>query len=261
MKWARLFRLKLLDYLIIIAILLFGLILFKFLYPNEQWINVAVNSNNNPFFVANSLKVGDFEKTSSGKKIAEVTKVQIFRSFQTADSKIAQKDIFLNAKILVKINSRSGEFEYKNKIIKVGTPIDFSFNSGQMTGKIVTLGGQKQEGRTDVILTLKMYSEWPWFADDLKIGDGETDGTGQRVLELISKDVAPAQMTTVGSGGETHLTTDPRKVDIIIRAKIKVQKIGEDLIFKGDQRIVKGDLFSSNAGNTLIKDALIESIE
>lgn len=261
MKWVRLFRLEPLDYLIVIAIILFGLILFKFLNPNEQWVNVTVNSNNNPFFVANSLKAGDLEKTSSGKKIAEITSVQIFNSPQTAGSTASQDDVFLNAKILVKINSRSGEYEYKNKIIKVGTQIDFSFNSGQMTGKIVTLGGQKKQDKTDMTVTLKMYDQWPWFADNLKIGEGEADGTGQKIFEVISKDVVPAAMTTVTSGGETRLTTNPRKVDITIRAIIKVQKVGDDLIFKGDQRIIKGDAFSFNVGSTIIRDALIENIE
>lgn len=261
MKWLHLRKLEPLDYLIVIVVFLFGVVLFKFLNPNEQWIDVAVNSNGVPFFQANSLKIGDIEQSSSGKKIAEITNIQIYNALLATGSKAAQNDVFLNAKILVHVNSRTGEYEYKNKIIKVGAQIDFSFSSAQISGKVYALGNKKNEEKIDKILTLKMYSQWPWYADTLQIGESETDGTGQKIAELVSKEVVPAQITTTTSGGETRLGTDPQKVDLTLKIKIKIRKIGEDLIYKRDNKIIKGDLFSFNAGNAQVKDALIENIE
>lgn len=252
-------KLRFLDYLIIISVILGAVILFRFFNPEEKWIDAKIFSNNVTIFQAQSLATGDIEKDSSGKKIAEITDVQIYDT-SNPEAVAANKDIFLTVRLLVDINPRSGELEYKNKIIKVGSPIELRFDKGLVTGRIGQLQGEEQKIETKLV-TFKLYDQWPWFAESIKEGSSEKDRDGKNNVEVISKKVESAEVTTTTQSGQTILTKDPRKVDITIKAKIKIQKIGDELIFRQDEKIAIGGVISFTVGNTKILDANIVEIE
>lgn len=212
---------------------------------------------NIPLFQAQSVKVGDIEKDSSGKKIAEIVNLQVY---DTPQSVVTKKDIYVKLRLLVKINSRSGELEYKNKIIKVGSPVEFRFNSGLIAGKIAELGGKEEKIEIKTI-TIKLYDQWPWFADSIEVGAGETDEKGEKIIKVLSKEVKPAEITVTTQNGQTVITTDLRKVDVTLTAKIQLANIKNQYVFRQDQRIIIGELISFNAGSTRIKDGYIVDIK
>lgn len=252
-------KLKIIDYLIIIAVILAGIIFFKFLNPEEKWVTATISANNLPYFQANALHVGDFEKDPNGKKIAEITSVQVYNTPQTL---VANKDIFLKIKLLVRISPRSKELQYKNKVIKIGSPIEFMFTSGYIPGKIADLGTDNQQRKLKTkIVSLRLYNQWPWFGDAIKIGEGEIGENGERISEIISKEIKPAEITTTTSEGQTLLQTDPRKVEIAIKMKMKVLETNGELIFRKDKTIIIGETMSFDAGDTRIDDAFIEKID
>lgn len=252
-------KLRLLDYLIIIVVALAGIVLFKFFNPEEKWITATISTNNVPFFQASALHIGDFEKDPTGKKIAEVLSVQ---AYTTPQNLTATKDIFTNVKLLARINPRNKELQYKNKIIKIGSPIEFLFTFGLLSGKIADLEGNNQQSHLETrILTLRLYSQWPWFADAIKIGEGEVGENGKKISEIISKDIKPAEVTTTTAGGQTLLQTDPRKVDVVVKMKVKILKTNQEYIFRKDKAIIIGEAMSFDAGDTRISDAFIEKVE
>lgn len=250
-------KLRFIDYLIICVVILGGFILFKFFNPEERWVDASIAVSNIPFFQVNAIHINDIEKDPSGEKIAEVLGIKVF---DTPQSRVANKDVSLEVKLLVNINSKTGEFEFKNKIIKVGSPIEFRFNNGYIKGVVATLGETKQKEETK-ILTIKLYNQWPWLADGIAIGESELGENGQKLVEVLSKDIKSAEITVTTSSGQTLIQTDPRKVDITLKIKVQVQKFNNDLLFRQDERVVVGENFSFNAGDTRIKDALIEKIE
>jgi hypothetical protein len=252
-------RLRFLDYLIILIVLLFGIIFFRFFNPDERWINAAVVANNIPFFQVNAFHVDDIEKDPSGEKIAEIAGIQIY---DTPKSLVANKDVFIRLKLLVRVNPRSGELEYKNKIIKIGSPIELRFNTGRINGKLAELSEKDQEEKLETkTLSLVLYEQWPWLADSIKVGDGEKYGSGQKIIEILSKEIRSAEVTVTTAGGETLKRIDPRKVDITLKVRIQAVRFGDQLIFRQDERVIIGELISFNAGNTRVKEALIEKIE
>ena len=252
-------KLRFLDYLIILIAILAIVLLYKFFNPEEKWTKVVVLSQNVPSFQANALKIGDTETDPSGKKIAEIADINIF---DIPSTPVSDKYVFLTINILTKVNSRSKELEYKNRIIKIGSKLEFSFNQGKIDGIISDLGEEIQKEVSETkVLTLKLYDEWPWFADSLKIGEGETDETGKKIIEIIDKEVQPAEMTVVTQNGETLLRTNPRKVDITLKVKVKIRKVKNELIFRKNTTILIGKYFSFTIGNTRVKDAPIINIE
>lgn len=259
-------RLRFLDYLIILAILLAGVVLFKFFNPQEQWIEVEVSARNIPYFQANAFDIGDLEKDSSGKKIAEIVDVQTYQVYDTyqigsRDIPNTNRDIFVRARILVKVNPRSGEFEYKNKIVKVGSPIELRFTKGLLSGRLTEFGDSGKEEIKSKLITFVLYDHWPWFADSIKIGEGEPGRNGQKSIEVVSKEVKPAEITVTTAGGETRRQIDPRKVDIRLKVKMEVQLVRGEIIFREVKQILVGETLSFNAGKTRIQDAYIEKIE
>lgn len=252
-------KLKPLDYLIIVVLLLFGFLLFKFFNPQERWVSAAVAADNIPLYQVNSLRVGNIEKSPSGGKIAEIIEVQVYDTPQTL---VANKDAFVRIRLLARVNPRNGELEYKNKIIKIGSPIEFRFNAGFISGKVAELEGVLQVRKTEPrVITVVLYGQWPWLAQSIKEGEGEKDERGGQILEVLAKEIELAEITVTTAGGETLKRIDPRKVDIILQMRIQTQVLGDQLIFRQDERLAIGELISFNAGKTRVKDALISSIE
>lgn len=249
-------KLTIVDYLIIIIVLLGVIILYKFFNPEQKWIDAVVLDNNIPIFQANSLKVGDIEKDPNGNKIASIEKLE---TFDTPNTQASNKDVFITLKLLVRVNPRSKEYEYKNKIIKVGAPIELRFNSGLVNGNISEL---ENISRNMVIktLTLKLYEQWPWFGDSIKVGSGEKDQNGEFLVQVLDKEVTPAQIVVNDASGNPLLKTDPQKVDITLKVKVQANLINNQIIFGRDKRIIVGELFSFNSGDTRIKDTNIIKI-
>lgn len=254
-------KLRILDYLILAIIILAGIILFRFINPEEKWITATISTTNIPLFQANALHVGDIEKDPNGKKIAEILDIQIFDA-TTPNSASSNKDVFVDVLLLARISPRSKEFQYKNKAIKIGTPIDLLFTSGFLSGKIADLEGDSQQKQLKIkIVTLQMYDQWPWLGEAIKIGEGTVEKNGEKISEIIEKVVRPAEVTTTTAEGQTLLQIDPRKVDIAIRMRVKVLEINDELIFRKDKAITIGETMSFDAGNTKIENAFIEKIE
>ncbi len=252
-------KLRPLDYLIIIVVILAGVILFKFFNPQEQWTDISVLTQNVTIYQANSLQKGDIEKSPTGEKIAQLLDIDIF---DTPDNPISNKDLFIRAKILAKVNNRSGDLEYKNKIIKIGSPIELRFNSGIIQGKILEMKNIGSQAATQTkIITAKLYDQWPWFAESLKAGDGEVNQNGEKIVELLEKEVKPAEITVTTAGGETLLRTDPRKTDLTLKVKMQVRAFENEWIFQKNKRLIAGETVSFNIGQTKVKNALIANIE
>lgn len=252
-------RLRLLDYLIIAIVILAGVILFRFFNPKEQWTDISVLVQNVTIFQANSLQKGDIEKSPTGEEIAQLLALDVF---DTPDTPASNKDLFLYAKILAKVNGRSGDLEYKNRIIKIGSPIELRFSSGIINGRVMEMGDVSQQVATESkTVTVNLYDQWPWLADSLKEGDSEVDQNGEKIVEVVEKEAKPAEITVTTAGGETLLRTDPGKVDIALKVKMQVRAFGDELVFQKDKKVIVGETISFNIGNVKVKDGLITNIE
>lgn len=252
-------KLKFLDFLLISVFMLAAVFLFQFFNPKEEWIDLSVYVTNIPVFQANSLSVGDVEKNPSGELIAQIERIETYSTQISPASSIitrdisVNKDVFVNVKILTKVNSRTGDFEYKNKPVKVGSQIEFRFNTGFISGKVVSFGNINEIEPEEKLITLVLYNQWSWFADSLKTDDVilDEDGDKEKIIAVISKTVNPTQVDPGQVG----------KVDIILKAKIKVQKFGDEFIFRRDERIAVGETISFTTGGTRVQDALIQKIQ
>ncbi len=247
-------KLKLLDYLIITVLILAILIGYQFFNPEEKWIEVSLRDNKVPLYQSSFLKKGDFELSPMGDKEAIVNDVSIYYN----DSKT--KALILNVKLKTKVNRRTKELEYKNKIIKVGSPIELSLNTGLFKGDIISFEGAIPLPTTR-LLTLRLFGQWPWFADSLQVGAGESIKDGSKIFEIISKEVTPAEIVVDTASGNRIITTDPQKVDITLLVKVQVRIIDGEAIYKQYKNLNIGENFYFNTGKTQVWEAVISNIE
>lgn len=257
-------KLKILDYLILTILFLIIIGAFIFFRTEKKWVPVLVLGQDMPLFQANSFHVGDIEKNASGKKIAEITKIE---SYDTAGQSIVQKDVFLETKILVNVNPKSGDYEYKNKPVKIGGTIDLRFNSVQLQfAKVIDIDDiDRYKNRQIKTITFKVYNQWDWFADSIHIGDKYKTNTEETIIEIISKETRPSEILVDEvdkSSGQVAKAVNPHKLDIILKTKINAYVISSDtLVIQRNKRIQIGSLFSFPIGNTIIQNALVTNIE
>lgn len=251
-------KLRFLDYIIILIVILALIVANKFFNPNEKWITVEMLDENLPISQTQSIRVGDIEKNPTGKKTAEIIAYQILDTPGISNS---NKDAVITAKLLVTITPYSEEYEYKNKIIKVGSPIELRFNQGLIAGVISDIDDVTSTKQATLILTIRQYAQWPWYTDSIKIGSTETDSNNKKIAEVIDKVVTPAQVAGETSSGQRVLTTDPQKVDMTLKVKVTAQQFGHRYVFRKNSTLLIGERISLNLGKTRLKDVSITDIE
>lgn len=255
-------NLKPLDYLIIIVFLLAVFLFYKFIHQEKKWINLTVLSNST-VFQANSLKVGDYEVDSSGKKIAIVDNLEVVDTPPSQANSFSDKILVINMLILADTRAQTGQIQYKNQPVGVGSQIQFDLNSAHLQTYVSEIEGNQAYKKTEtIILTVNIYNQYPWFADSIKIREKVIDNKGQDVAEVVSKEIIPAQVTNITSSGQSVASTDPLKVDIVLKIKALVQKINGNYIFRNYNAIFIGKVLSLlTVGQTQLGSGVITNIE
>jgi hypothetical protein len=253
-------KLKLLDWLIIIIFILALLLFYKFVHRQQKWIDIKVLSYST-VFQANSLRIGDYEVDSSGKKIAVVNSFDVVDTPALAQNPFLNKIVVLNMQILVDTNSRSNQIQYKNQPLAVGTQLNFDLNSATIQSYVSEMEGSYNKSEQIKTLTVIVYNQWPWFADAIHVGDYKTDAAGKKTIEVISKDTNPTQVVNTVSVGEVVDYTGSSKVDVTLRLKVLLQKSNGYYIFLGYNNIFVGRPITFTLGNLQITNAAVINIQ
>jgi len=255
-------KLKLVDYLIIIAVIGAALLFYKFVHKQQRLINTTAISYAT-VFQANSLHNGDYEVDSSGKKIAILKNFEVVDTPALAGNPFLNKILVLNIEMLVDTNSRSEQIQYKNQPLAVGSQINFDFNSATFQAYISEMEGETSLNKSEVTktLTVIIYNQWPWFADSIHVGDYLTGSDGQKIIEVLSKDVNTTQVVSAISTGEVVDYTGSSKVDITLKLKTRLQNANGYYIYQGYNNIFVGKPMSFTLGNTQIANAQVTKID
>lgn len=254
-------KLRFVDYLIIIILLLALVLFYKFVHHEQRIINVSAISYSN-VTQANSLHIGDFETDSSGKRIAVLKSFEVVDNTPPPGAPFANKILVLNLDLLVDVSSKTNQVQYKNQALGAGSQIEFKLNSADINYAYISdVEGSSKKDLVQKVITVNIYNKYPWLADSIKVGDSQIGVGGNKVLEVLSKEVVPAQITNATSGGESVGTIDPLKVDITLKLKVQLQKVNNDYVFKGFYNVFIGKPLSLSVGKTAIDDAQVTNIE
>lgn len=208
-----------------------------------------------PIWFVSSLKKGLVQKDLTGSVLAEIMSVKYYPAYSSN-----QYDVYVTLRLAATKTKRTGAYDFNRSSIGVGSPIDLEFPETQFSGTVIRLSTKPivdQYIQKTIYLTKKTAA--PWEYEAIKVGDKYFDG-GQVVFEVMEKRALNTSSEASDAYGNYPAATEMTKY-IEIKAKIKVGKVGEQLIYGEEQIVTPGNILNLMVDNYRLTDYLISEVE
>jgi hypothetical protein len=241
-----LFKLKALDWFIVLTIA--GIIIFLVATSlnQDRWITIEFKVTNNPtylpyngetppYWIADKIKVGDVQTNDLGQQNLKVLSVKSW-GFQN-------KETWVTASVKAKYNPKQKKYTYLYQPLEIGRSIDITINGTNVHGIVTSIQGFSDTRKTyDVTVKTRLtdnntpYSVNtrgvdPWIADATEKGQIMKDTSGKPIAEILDKEVRPAEKVITTSDGRAVLGEDPLKKDVYLTVKLRVTKNDDTYLF------------------------------
>ncbi len=211
----------------------------------KQW---AQNYNNYagyrpPFWLNNSIQIGDTETTVNGWRSAEIVNIEKYDRWGT------DADLYLIAKLKGEVNTRTNKFMYNSKPVEVGSSIELHLTRTDVLGQIIDDNvPEKGYPEKELFVVARARNIDPWIIGALRAGDTMLNGPQKKaVATLMSYAIEPptsavflSDSTTSNPPNNTFLTLNPRAKDAVLKVKLRVQQYDTGSYFAGHQNIKVG---------------------
>ena len=229
-------KINIIDALIvlIVTVIILAGIRFIFIGREQQWINIGVISNNQPYWVVEKLRKGDEIVDRSGKIVARINDITV---------KKTGNDILYNLEFDVDLLTDrtyiGGKIAYNKKQILVGSTIDLETNMTLVRGSVSRIGSEPKRELVKKNVRVLLEHREQWIADALFVGEQERDSDGNVLAQITNKRVLPSEETYLGvdaTGG--LLANDLSRLDIYLDIDVYAQKRGTALMYHDVQLLV-----------------------
>jgi hypothetical protein len=213
----------------------------------KEWVKIEMKissstwwqSSSPPYWLGESVSVGDVELDNRGEKIAEVLSVKEYeQSVET--EKTTRKDFYLTLNLQVAKDRQSGKLKYKNQPLEIGAPLELHLNNTYVSGLVVSVKGVTKSAERKVIIEGVWLNTFPWTAEAIPIGGEMKNGMGQTIAKILDKKIDLADMAINTADGRVLVRKNPLKRDVWIKVLLTVKEQGENLYFREDQVIKIG---------------------
>lgn len=215
------------------------------------WANTAKPS----IWMLKAFKKGDVEKSLTGKQSVKILAVRYYPYWGTD-----QFDVYLDLKLLVSGNPKTGKYNFKRSAIGVGAPIDLEFPDVQVSGTITRMSSKPFKDKTvkKTLTLVKKYAN-AWEYDAIQIGDSYFDGT-DKVFTVMDKWFEEQWVTYEATGNNYPIETEPKK-HITVRAEVLLTQSKNQLFFAQEQKLTLGKAFNMSTNNFTFEAFEIAGIE
>lgn len=215
-----------------------------------------------PIWFIKGIKKGNIEKDLTGNLSTEILSVRYYPWVSNQN----QYDVYLTLKLKVTGNKKTGKYNFNRSSIGIGSPVDLEFPSTQFSGTIIDLSEKpfKEKLIEKTIYLAKAgayYKDFPFPYKDIVIGDKYFDGEDY-VFEVLDKNLQN-QIWTITNNltGQTYEREVETNQGIIIKAKIKVREINNQLIYGEDQVVILNKPLNISTSKASFGDYMITGIE
>lgn len=205
----------------------------------NNWTNDPYSNSKPPFWMSERIKEGDIELGVDGTEIAKVVKVE---NYERGDE---LAEIYLIVKVKTEFNKKLNKFVFKGQAVEIGLPIQLRLNRVFVNGQVIDDQVPK-EGyeKKDIIIKGRWKGQEPWKVQQISVGDKMVDrGNNQPVAEILSVWLEPSiKMVGIDPkySDQLVISSNPRLVDGMVRAKITVEKHDDRWFFAGHQKVKVG---------------------
>lgn len=249
-------------FLIILGAAIFA---YKYLTRPDTYLKVGIlvsgaewwrEDRQPPSWLTDSLKIGDSERTSSGKKLAEIVDI---KRYEEGSNKI----VYLTVSLLVDWQPKTNRYFFKQQPLEIGGLLDLSLGESRLTGSIVNTQSSPDDPKfIKRLITVRLLNRFPWFADSIQIGDEQIDETtDQSAVKVIGKRVILADTLAYTSTGQIVAGKDPLKRDIELTLEIQVINRGGLDYFFYYQPVKIGNLLYLSLPRYNLYEAYVTRVE
>lgn len=236
-------NLTIFDYISLGLVLGFMVVLGLFLSREVELIEVEMRVESDdifwqkerpPYWLGNSVNVGDYELDGLGRKAVEVTDLRVYEGVRSGGLS-EEKYIYLTLKVRAVKDSRKNQYLFKSKPLAVGSSIELRLSKVLITGLVTYVEGMPDTRVWEDKIVEARTAHWseifpdtlgllPWRAEAIKVGDQMKDTRGRAVAEVLDRKIKPAEKIVVTADGRVLLRQDPLKKDVILTIKLKTYK-------------------------------------
>ncbi len=106
--------------------------------------------------------------------------------------------------------------------LTIGSTLNINPNSVKLTGSIIAIEGVGQAGEyKNIVVTVKLYDRFPWYADAIPVGLRAIDDQGNITAEVFDKKVNLAETSAHTGDGRVLARQNPLKRDITLELAIQ----------------------------------------
>jgi len=235
-------RLSIFDFLIVFVLIASVVYASSFIFKKEKWLKVEIKVRPEeiwwdykpvPYWVADSIKVGDMQYDSLGRKIAEVLATEIYESGG------GKKDVYITTNLKVSYEKKKKIDRFNNQTVKIGKPLNLELGNVGLQGLVMFIEGvEKNEEEVNMEVETLWLMLPSWLPEAISVGDQMKDNNGKVVAEVLEKEVNLAETTTVNDRGEILIKIDPLNRDVILKLRI-LAKRKEDIYYFREVQVVK----------------------
>lgn len=235
--------------LLILLVLLFVMVLTR---SKKEWVRAEIKIsssswwqtyyNSPPFWLGESINIGDQEYDSMGNKIAEVLNIKEYELNSSGVEPTTRKDFYLTVNLKIERDGRTSKLKFNNQPLEIGAPIEMHLSNTYVLGIVIFVEGIPDPRETEELIIEGVWLDiFPWSAEAIKVGGKMKDGTGETVAEILEKRVELAEKTIETWQGNLVVSRDPLKRDIYLKIKLLVRKQGDNYYFREDQKVKVGE--------------------
>lgn len=185
-----------------------------------------------PHWLADAVTPGAVEYTVGGKKLAEILET---KKYQEDVNKI----LWAKVRLLVTPDKARGDWRFQQMPLAIGSTLTINPNSVKLTGSVIAIDGIGRSGEyKNLLVTIKLYDRYPWYADAIKVSHQTVDGQGNATAKVLGKKVDLAETIVTTADGRVLPRLDPLKRDITLELKIQVVE-REGLLYYNQIQAVK----------------------
>lgn len=195
-----------------------------------------------PYWLGESVQIGDKEFDSRGKAVAEVLRVRVYEISTIEDQQPTRKNFYLTLNLQVSKDKKTKKLKFKNQPLEVGTPIKFHLANTYVSGLITLVEGLSDERKIKEIVINGVRSDtFPWIAEAIQIGGKMRNEPENVIAEILEKRIELAKKTVKTWDGRLVVGRDPLKRDVYLKIKLLVKEKDENLYLYEDQKIKIGE--------------------
>lgn len=232
---------------------------FKITDPDVLYMNTRALDE-----YAVSFVIGDKEFNELGQTIAEIVKVDTYRT--NTDRQV----VYLTLRAKANYNPRKKLYSIKGRPVVVGQSFTYTLTKVKFEGIVVDFPGlttanktfDKKSVKAQIRDSSREYSDTygvpPYIAYAVSVGDQVKDSQGNVLAKVLQVDVLPAKRTVVTTDNRSLVVNDPELKDVFYTLELSVYEDKDRLFMFDYLPVYIGQVLPLNFGQISVWPTIIE---